>query len=49
MSEVPLRPEHERALGAYLIALFIDAGFLRQWPWAWTEQGMKARKETFNA
>jgi hypothetical protein len=49
MSEQQLLPKHEQKLGAYLIALFIDADFLRQWPLAWTDKGLKARKETFNA
>lgn len=49
MSETPLKPEHERRLGSRLIAMFIDAGFLIQWPFAWTDKGTKARKETFNA
>lgn len=49
MSETPLKPEHERRLGSRLIAMFIDAGFLIQWPFAWTDKGTKARKGVSNA
>lgn len=38
---------HERRLGPRLIALFIDAGFMRSWPLEWTPAGLKARKDTF--
>lgn len=41
-----LSADHERKLGPYLIALFIDAGFIDLWPFEWTPKGMNARKET---
>lgn len=41
---VPTEKQIE-GLGPYLIALFIDAGFIDLWPFEWTRKGMQARRE----
>ena len=40
-----LSERHERVLGPYLIALYVEAGFLATWPLEWTKYGVRQLKE----